>query len=402
MSRLAATVRLSQRCLTLRSPNVLAHRDVYNADHEMFRDAVRGFIKAEIAPHFDRWEKAGIVDRSYWQAGGAAGLLCPQVSEEYGGAGGDFKHNAIIIEEISYAGFGGPMTDFSVHSDVCAGYLYSVGTEEQKRHWLPRMARGETVCAIAMTEPGTGSDLQGVKTRAVRDGDVYRITGSKTFISNGQHCDLVIVVARTSDAPGAKGMSLILLETDRKGFQRGRKLDKLGYLSSDTSEMSFDEVEVPVSNLLGHEGGGFATLMTELPQERLAIALQSMGAAQRALDITCEYVRNRKVFGSAVAEFQNTRFKLADLKADILVGWAFVDQCLERHVRGQLTALDASAAKLWCTEMHGRVVDQCLQLHGGYGFMREYEICRLYADARIQRIYGGTSEIMRELISRSL
>jgi alkylation response protein AidB-like acyl-CoA dehydrogenase len=381
---------------------MLPYRAVYNEEHGMFRDAVRGFIKAEIAPHFERWEAAGIVDRSYWQAGGAAGLLCPQIPEAYGGPGGDFKLNAIVVEEIAYAGYGGPMTDFSVHSDVCAGYILHAGTEEQKKKWLPRMVSGEVVCAIAMTEPGTGSDLQGVKTRAVRDGDVYRINGAKTFISNGQHCDLVILVARTSDAPGAKGMSLILVETDRPGFNRGRKLHKLGYLSSDTSEMSFSDLEVPATNLMGAEGTGFATLMTELPQERLTIAVQSMASAQRAFDITCEYVRNRKAFGKPVAEFQNTRYKLADLKADLLVGWAFVDQCLEKHVLGGLSALDASTAKLWCTEMHGRMVDQCLQFHGGYGFMREYEICRLYADARVQRIYGGTSEIMRELISRHI
>ena len=381
---------------------MLNQRAVYTEEHEMFRDAVRRFIKAEIAPHFARWEEAGTVDHSYWVAGGQAGLLCPQIPEEYGGPGGSFKHNAIVVEEIGYAGYAGPMTDFSVHSDVCAGYIKNAGTEAQKRHWLPRMVRGESVCAIAMTEPGTGSDLQGIRTRAVRDGNVYRISGAKTFISNGQHCDLVIVVARTSDVPGAKGISLILVEADRPGFRRGRKLEKLGHLSADTSEMFFDKVEVPATNLMGAEGTGFATLMTELPQERLTIAIQSMAAAQRAFDITCEYVRARKVFGKSIAEFQNTRYKLADLKADLLVGWAFVDQSLEKHVRGALSPLDASTAKLWRTDMHGRMVDQCLQFHGGYGFMREYEICRLYADARVQRIYGGTSEIMRELISRNL
>jgi acyl-CoA dehydrogenase len=381
---------------------VLEHRPVYNEEHGMLRDAMRGFIKAEITPHFARWEEAGIVDRSYWAAAGQAGILCPNIPEAYGGAGGSFKHNAIVVEEIGYGGYAGPMTNFSVHSDVCAGYILNAGTEEQKQHWLPRMVRGETVCAIAMTEPGTGSDLQGIRTRAVRQGDTFRINGAKTFISNGQHCDLVIVVARTSDAPGAKGLSLILVEADRPGFRRGRKLHKLGHLSSDTSEMFFDDVEVPVSNLMGAEGTGFATLMTELPQERLVIAIQSMASAQKAFDITCTYVRERQAFGQPIASFQNTRYKLADLKADLLVGWSFVDQCLEKHERRQLSALDASTAKLWCTEMHGRLVDQCLQFHGGYGFMREYEICRLYADARVQRIYGGTSEIMRELISRSL
>jgi acyl-CoA dehydrogenase len=381
---------------------MLTHRPVYDSDHALFRDAVRGFIKSEITPYFERWEESGMVDRRYWQAGGAAGLLCPQIPEAYGGPGGDFRHNAIVIEEIAYAGYAGPVTDYSVHSDVCAGYLLSAGTEAQKQHWLPRMVSGEAVCAVAMTEPGTGSDLQGVRTRAVREGDQYRISGSKTFISNGQHCDLVIVVARTSDTPGAKGISLILVEADRPGFRRGRKLHKLGQLSADTSEMFFDDVAVPVSNLMGGEGSGFATLMNELPQERLIIAVHSMAAAQKAFDITCEYVRGRKAFGKPVADFQNTRYRLADLKADLLVGWSFVDQCLARHVRHELTPLEASTAKLWCSEMHGRVVDYCLQLHGGYGFMREYEICRLYADARVQRIYGGTSEIMRELISRSL
>ncbi|SEP87116.1 Acyl-CoA dehydrogenase [Solimonas aquatica] len=381
---------------------MLKPRAVYGPEHEMFRDAVRGFIRAEITPHFERWEREGIVDRSYWQAGGRAGLLCPQVPEAYGGPGGSFKYNCIVVEEIGYAGYAGPMTDFSVHSDVCAGYLLNAGTEEQKRKWLPRLVSGETVCAIAMTEPGAGSDLQGLRTRATRDGDRLRVNGAKTFISNGQHCDLVIVVARTSDAPGAKGMSLVLVEADRPGFRRGRNLHKLGHLSSDTSELFFDDVEVPLSHIMGAEGSGFATLMSELPQERLIIAFQSMAAAQRAFDVTCEYVRGRKAFGQPLADFQNTRYKLADLKADLQVGWAFADQCLERHLRHELSALDASTAKLWCTEMHGRMVDQCLQFFGGYGFMREYEICRLYADARVQRIYGGTSEIMRELIARNL
>ena len=381
---------------------MLKQRAVYSEEHEMFRDAVRGFIKAEIAPHFARWEEAGIVDRSLWAKAGEAGLLCAQVSPEYGGAGGTFRHNAVIMEELSYSGFAGPQTDISVHSDVCAGYLISLGTEEQKQRWLTGMVSGKTVCAIAMTEPGTGSDLQGIRTRGVRDGDHFRISGSKTFISNGQHCDLVIVVCRTSEAPGSKGISLILVETDRPGFRRGRNLDKLGHLSSDTSELFFDEVVVPASNLLGAEGTGFASLMNELPQERLTIALSSLAAAQKAFDITVDYVRGRKAFGQTIGDFQNTRYKLADLKAELAVGWAFVDQCLEKHDRHALSSADASIAKLWCTEMHGRLVDACVQLHGGYGFMREYEICRLYADARVLRIYGGASEIMRELISRTL
>ncbi|MBL6750047.1 MAG: acyl-CoA dehydrogenase family protein [Nevskia sp.] len=381
---------------------MLPHREVYEAEHALLRDAVRNFAATEVAPHFARWEAAGIVDRSYWTKGGAAGLLCPQVPEAYGGAGGSFKHNAVIVEELAYAGYAGPVTGYSCHSDVCAGYLLHFGSEEQKRRWLPRMARGETVCAIAMTEPGTGSDLQGIRTRAVARGDDYVVSGQKTFITNGQHADLVIVVARTNDSAGAKGLSLVLVETDRPGFRRGRNLEKLGHLSADTSELFFDDVAVPAANLLGAEGGGFTALMHELPQERLALAVSSMAAAQRAFDVTCEYVRNRKAFGKPIGEFQNTRFKLADLKADLCVGWAYLDQCLQRHERQGLSAHDASVAKLWCSEMQGKLVDQCVQFFGGYGFMREYEICRLYADARVQRIYGGTSEIMRELVARNL
>ncbi|MBL6750057.1 MAG: acyl-CoA dehydrogenase family protein [Nevskia sp.] len=381
---------------------MLPHREVYDSEHALLREAVRAFIAAEVAPNFPRWESEGIVDRGFWLKAGAAGLLCPQVPEAYGGAGGTFRHHAVITEELAYSGFGGPQGNVQVHSDVCSGYVLHYGSEELKQRWLPRMVSGETVCAVAMTEPGAGSDLQGIRTRAVPRGDGYVVSGQKTFISNGQNAGLVIVVARTNDAPGAKGLSLVLVEADRPGFRRGRKLDKLGQLSGDTSELFFDEVAVPAANVLGAEGGGFAALMTELPQERLTIAVGSIAAAQRAFDLTCEYVRQRKAFGKAIGEFQNTRFKLADLKADLSVGWAFVDQCLERHDRRALSAHDASVAKLWCTEMQGRVVDQCLQFFGGYGFMREYEICRLYADARVQRIYGGTSEIMRELIARSL
>ena len=381
---------------------MLAHRAVYDEEHDQFRETVRRFAASKIAPDFQRWEDAGTIDRSLWGAGGAAGLLCPQVPDEFGGAGGDFRHNAVVIEELSYSGFAGPATDFSVHSDVCCGYLLSYGSSEQKRKWLPRMVSGETVCAIAMTEPGTGSDLQGIRTRAVREGDDYVISGQKTFISNGQMCDLVIVVVRTIPEGGSRGMSLILVEADRPGFRRGKNLEKLGHLSSDTSELFFDDVRVPVGNLLGAEGGAMGALMSELPQERLTIALHSIAAAQKAFDLTRDYVRQRHAFGSPIGSFQNTRFKLADLKSDLAVGWAYADQCLREHIGRELTTYAASTAKLWITEMHGRVVDQCLQFFGGYGFMREYEICRLYADARVLRIYGGTSEIMRELISRNL
>jgi acyl-CoA dehydrogenase len=381
---------------------MLPHRRVYDEEHNQLRETVRRFAVSKIAPNFQQWEDAGIIDRSLLNAGGTAGLLCPQVPEEFGGAGGDFRHNAVIIEELSYSGFAGPATDFSVHNDVCCGYLLSYGSPEQKKKWLPRMVSGETICAIAMTEPGTGSDLQGVRTRAVREGDDYVISGQKTFITNGQMCDLVIVVVRTSPDGGSRGMSLVLVETDRPGFRRGRNLEKLGHLSSDTSELFFDNVHVPVGNLLGAEGGAMGALMSELPQERLTIALHSIAAAQKAFDLTKDYVQQRNAFGSPIGSFQNTRFKLADLKSDLAVGWAYVDQCLDEHMRHELTTYAASTAKLWTTEMHGRLVDQCLQFFGGYGFMREYEICRLYADARVLRIYGGTSEIMRELISRNL
>lgn len=381
---------------------MLPHRRVYDEEHNQFRETVRRFAASKIAPDFARWEEAGIIDRSLWGAGGAAGLLCPQVPEEFGGAGGDFRHNAVVIEELSYSGFAGPATDFSVHNDVCCGYLLSYGTSEQKKKWLPRMVTGEIVCAIAMTEPGTGSDLQGIRTRAAREGDEFVISGQKTFITNGQMCDLIIVVVRTAPEGGSRGMSLILVETDRPGFRRGRNLEKLGHLSSDTSELFFDAVHVPVGNLLGAEGGAMGALMSELPQERLTIALHSIAAAQKAFDLTKDYVQQRNAFGSPIGSYQNTRFKLADLKSDLAVGWAYVDQCLGDHINRELTTYAASTAKLWVTEMHGRLVDQCLQFFGGYGFMREYEICRLYADARVLRIYGGTSEIMRELISRSL
>jgi alkylation response protein AidB-like acyl-CoA dehydrogenase len=381
---------------------MLPARAVFDDEHNLFRDAVRAFIGAEVQPHFSAWEDAGQVDRTFWKCAGDIGILCPQITDTYGGAGGDFRHNAVVIEEFAYAGLAGPLSDLTVHSDVGAGYIQHFGSEAQKRFWLPRLISGETVCAVSMTEPGTGSDLQAVRTRATPTESGYRINGAKTFVSNGQHCDLVIVVARTSDAPGAKGISLILVEANRPGFHRGRKLDKLGQRSADTSELFLDDVEVPRENLLGNEGTGFAALMQQLPQERLAIAVTSMAAAQRAFDTTCEYARGRKAFGQAVIDFQNTRHKLADLKADLAVGWAFVDQCIARHVRRELNSQQASIAKLWCSEMQGRLVDQCLQFFGGYGFMREYEICRLYADARVQRIYGGTSEIMRELIGRSL
>lgn len=381
---------------------MLPNRSVYNADHADLRASLRRFIADEIAPHFARWEEAGIVDRLLWTKLGQAGFLCPAVDEAHGGLGADFRMHTVVAEELAYSGFMGPAADVSVHSDVCLGYLLHHADDEQKARWLPGMVDGSLVCAIAMTEPGTGSDLQGVRTRAVRDGDDWIIDGAKTFISNGQHADLVIVVTRTGEGRGAGNMTLIVVEATREGFRRGRNLDKLGQISADTSELFFDGVRVPVANTLGGEGLAMGMLMSELPQERLIIAVTSIAAAQKAFDITRDYVRERKAFGQSVADFQNTRYRLADLKTELSVGWAFVDQCIARHLAGELTTYEASMAKLWCSEMQGRVVDAGVQMHGGYGFMREYEICRLYADARVQRLYGGTSEIMKELISRNL
>ncbi len=381
---------------------MLPEREIYDEEHAHLRQTVRRFIETEVAPNFARWEEAGIVDRAFWQKAGEAGLLCPTVPEDYDGVGGDFRMNTIICEEMAYSGFAGPAADISVHSDVCLGYILQHATPEQKERWLPGMVAGKTVCAIAMTEPGTGSDLQGVRTSAVRDGDDFIINGSKTFISNGQHADLVITVTRTGEGRGSGNMSLIVVETDRPGFRRGRNLDKLGQLSADTSELFFDNVRVPAANLLGAEGRAMNMLMSELPQERLIIGLTAIAAAQKAFDLTLDYVRERKAFGQAIADFQVTRHKLADLKTELSVGWAFIDQCIRKHLQHQLSTSEASMAKLWCAELQGRVVDACVQLHGGYGFMRDYDICRMYADARIHRIYGGTSEIMKELISRSL
>lgn len=381
---------------------MIDHRLVFNEEQRMFRESVRRFIANEITPNFERWESLGIVDRELWNNAGMAGLLCPQVPEEYGGIGGDFRFNTVVIEELSYAGYAGPTGNFTAHSDVGCGYLLSYGSEDIKQKWLPNMISGDAVCAIAITEPGAGSDLQALKTRAIKDDDHYIVSGSKTFISNGQHCDIAVVAVKTDPNAGSKGMSLLLIEADRPGFTRGRNLEKLGHHSADTSELFFDQVRVPANNLLGVEGKALSALFSELPKERLIIATACLSAAQKAFDITSEYVRERQAFGGSILNMQNTRFKLAELKAELTVGWAYMDQCLAELVRGELTAERASIAKFWISEMQGRVVDRCVQFFGGYGFMKEYEISRLYADARVQRIYGGTSEVMLEIISRSL
>lgn len=374
-------------------------RAIYGPEHEQFRDAVRRFLDREMVPHHARWEEQGVVDRDFWLACGAAGLLCPTVPDEYGGLGLNFLFNAVIDEETGYHGL---LMGTSLQSDIAVDYIVHYGSEAQKHTYLPGLITGELVLAIAMTEPDTGSDLQGVKTRAARDGDSYVINGSKTFITNGQTADLVILVTKTDPSAGARGISLILVEADRPGFRRGRNLDKIGQHSSDTSELFFDDVRVPAENLLGEEGAGFAYLMSQLPQERLSLAVCAQAAAQRAFDEAVAYTKRRKAFGKTVFDFQHSRFVLSDMKAQLQIGWAHLDWALQRHVLGELTAAEASAAKYWHTEMQWRVVDAALQLHGGSGYMNETTIARLWRDARVQRIYGGTSEIMREIISRSI
>ena len=373
-----------------------------NDEHRMLQDSVQRFFAERWVPQAATWREAGIMPRETWTEAGAQGLLCLSTPAAYGGGGGDFGHDAVVILEAARAnlsGYGG-----GLHSAIVAPYLFRCGTEEQKQRLLPRMVSGELVSAIAMTEPGTGSDLQGVRTQARRDGDHYVINGAKTFITNGQNANLVIVVCKTERDAGAKGISLLLVETDQvNGFRRGRKLDKMGLKSQDTSELFFDDVRVPAANLLGgREGQGFVQLMEQLPQERLIIALQGVAAMERALDETLAYVKQRKAFGKAIWEFQNTRFKLAEVQATVLATRAFVDACMVAHLAGELDAARAALAKSWVSEQQGRVMDECLQLFGGYGYMMEYPIAELYVDARVQRIYGGTNEIMKELASRSM
>ena len=375
-------------------------RTVFGSDHEIFRATVAKFMDQEIAPHHGQWEKDGVVPREAWTKAGEAGLLCADMPEEYGGAGADFLMSAIVIEEQARIGASGP--GFSLHSDIVAPYILHHGSEEQKKTWLPKMARGEIVTAIAMTEPGTGSDLQGVKTRAVMDGNHYLLNGQKTFVTNGQNADLVIVVAKTDPEKGAKGTSLFLVEASAEGYSRGRNLEKIGLKAQDTSELFFEDVHLPPENLLGEEGGGFFALMQELPRERLLIAITAVAACEAALQWTIQYTKERKAFGREIAQFQNTRFKLAEMKAEIASARVFVDRCMALQNEGALDVETAAIAKLTTTELQCRVMDECLQLHGGYGYMWEYPIARAWADARVQRIYGGTSEIMKELIARTL
>ena len=375
-------------------------RTLFTEEHDMLRESARRFMEKEVAPNHARWEEQGYVDRALWTQAGAAGFLCASMPEEYGGAGADIRFSVVLMEEQFRIGATGP--GFGLHSEIVAPYLLHHGSDYLKSKYLPAMASGECITAIAMTEPGTGSDLQGVKTSAVRDGDCYVLNGSKTFITNGWNCDMVIVVAKTDAAAGSKGMSLFAVDTSMAGFTKGKRLHKMGMSAQDTSELFFDNVRVPVQNLIGDEGRGFVYLMQELPWERLQIALTAVAAAQAALEWTLEYTRERRAFGKAIADFQTVAHRLAEIKTEIEVGQVFIDRCSALKLEGKLDAATASMAKYWASEMQFKALDQCVQLFGGYGYMHEYPIARAWADARVQRIYGGTNEIMKELISRNL
>lgn len=379
-------------------------RTLFSPEHDAFRDAFRRFVDKEVAPHHEAWEEAGYVDRELWRKAGANGYLCPTMPEAYGGAGVDKLYSVIQMEELARGGFTG--VGFGLHSEIVAPYILHYGTQEQKQRWLPKLASGEMVGAIAMSEPAAGSDLQGIRSTALKQADgSYLLNGSKTFITNGWHADLVVVVAKTQPEAGAKGTSLLVVERGMAGFEKGKRLKKLGLKAQDTSELFFDNVRVPASHLLGgaaQENRGFIALMEQLPWERIQIAITAVAAAQAAIDWTVQYVKDRRVFGQPVAAFQNTRYTLAELQTEVQVARVFVDKCLELVLQDKLDTATASMAKYWTTDLQCKVMDECVQLHGGYGFMWEYPITRAYADARVQRIYGGTNEIMKEVITRAM
>jgi long-chain-acyl-CoA dehydrogenase len=375
-------------------------RTIYSEEHEIFRLSVRRFLEAHAVPHYESWEQRGRTPDEFWRSAGAHGLLCCQIPEEYGGPGGDYRSLCIVSEEM--AGLGIMAPNLQVHSDIVSEYVLNRGSEAQKHQWLPKMVSGEVRGAIAMSEPDTGSDLQAIKTSAIRQGDEFVLNGTKTFITNGDEAGLYIVAAKTDPTKGSKGITLFLVPRDTPGFARGRKLNKLGLRAQDTAELFFEDVRLPQNALLGTEGQGFAYLMSELPQERLGIAVTAVAVAQRAFDLALNYVRERKAFRRPVLDFQNTRFKLAEVRTELEVAWAFLDKCIDAHGRDALTVPEVAMAKLWTSELQGRVIDTCLQFFGGFGYMLEYPISKMYVDARVSRIYGGTSEIMKEIIGRSL
>jgi alkylation response protein AidB-like acyl-CoA dehydrogenase len=375
-------------------------RTVFADEHEQYRDTVRRFLEKEVAPFHAAWEDQGYVDREVWLKAGENGLLCPTMPEQYGGSGADKLYSVAMFEEIARQGYTG--LGFGLHSEIVAPYILAYGTDAQKERLLPAMARGEIIGAIAMSEPAAGSDLQGIKTVAVDRGDHFVLNGSKTFITNGWHADLVIVVAKTNPEAGAKGTSLLLVERGMPGFEKGKRLKKSGMKAQDTSELFFNDVKVPKENLLGDLNRGFVYLMQELPWERLQIAISGIAAAQGVLDETLQYTKDRKVFGTTVASFHTTRFKLAEMQTELQVARVFVDRCIDLLMQGKLDTATASMAKYWCSDLQCKVIDECVQLHGGYGYMQEYPVARAWTDARVQRIYGGTNEIMKEVIARSM
>jgi len=377
-------------------------RNHFDEEHLAFGEAFRAFAEKEMVPNYLEWERAGQMPREVFAAAGRSGFLGMAIPEEYGGGGvNDFRFNQILDEQIAAAGVTAAGLGISLHNDTCLPYFLSFANEEQKKRWLPGIASGELITAVGMTEPGAGSDLAGIRTSAKRDGDHYVVNGSKTFITNGINADLVITVVRTGE-DRHKGLSLLIIERGMEGFERGRNLDKLGLHSQDTAELVFTDVRVPVENLLGEEGSGFAQLTQKLPQERTSIAVNGVAEARAAYEETLRYVQDRKAFGTTISSFQNTKFVLAEVATEIEIAQAFVDKCVNQLSTGELTAADASMAKWWCTELQGRVIDKCLQLHGGYGYMTEYPISRRYADARVTRIYGGSTEIMKSVISKSI